>query len=398
MLKKILISVILFVNLFNVCTYALDFSSSAVIENKGEKKYKAIKLTPQIYNNIRGNSSDIMLYNNDNEVVPFFINSFVEKGTETKKTYEMKLINSFVKDKFFFYDYVIKTSQSEDITATSIEVQTDNNGFAKQLELWGGYDNISWEKVQDDILYKVDDSTKLSIVFNNTKKYTHYRFKLSNNLEKIAFTSVELNYNNFTQRKEYFTDNITPEFTTEESEKRTIIKITNLKNLKIDSITIESDSVFKRNVDFEDRKTKVLYNLAFENTNYRDMTIPLDGYKVTSDIAEMHIDNKDDRPIKISKIIVKYVVDEIIFDGSNAGNYTLRFGDNETQTPKNYDIESYKEQILNEGYDVLNIKEIKIGLVTKPVESKADYKLIFNIVISVVAIIMGFIIFRRIKK
>jgi hypothetical protein len=112
----------------------------------------------------------------------------------------------------------------------------------------------------------------------------------------------------------------------------------------------------------------------------------------------MVIDNKDDKPIKILGVESTYMVDELIFDGSTFDGYVLRFGNNEIQTPKSYDISNYKEQILNEGYDILNIKEIKLESPKGPSKPQSDYKLIFNITILVVATSMCIIIVLKLKK
>jgi hypothetical protein len=359
MTKKLLASMVLLMVFINTGVYALDFSNSASIENNGNKKYKAVELTPEIYNNIRGDMADLVLYDKDNEPVPYFINSFTESETETKKTYEMGLINSFVKDEYFYYDYALKNPQNQDVMATSIEFQTDKEGFAKKVEIYAGYDNVNWEKVQEDIIYNVGGSKKLELIFANTKKYTYYRFKIPNNLEKVSFSSVVLNYNKTLQKKEYFINTISPKFSTEERGNTTVIKIKGLRNLKLSSISLKTDSIFKRDVTFDGSASKMLYNLEFENTKYRDLTIPLDQYKVTTDTTEIAIDNKDDKPIKIMGIEANYLVDELIFDGLKSSEYTLRFGNSDIQNPKNYDIVNYKEQILNEGFDVLSIKGIK---------------------------------------
>jgi hypothetical protein len=399
MIKKLLVSTLLFIVLFNTVAYALGFSYSAVVESRGSKKYKAIKLTPQIYNNIRGNMADLMLYDKNGEPIPYFINSFAESEIEAKNSYEMKRVNSFVKDEFFYYDYALKHPLNEDIIATSIEVQTDNEGFAKTVEILGSYDNIHWEKVLDDILYNVEGNKKLEIAFDSNKKYTFYRFKISNNLERVSFNSVQLKYNKIMQKKEYFTDTISPNFTVIEKGNKTVIKVKDFKNLKLSSITIKTNSVFKRNVTFNGEESKMLYNLNFKNINYSDLTIPLNQNRIESDTSEIWIDNKDDKPIKIQSIEAKYLVDEMIFDGSKSNEYYLKFGNREAQTPKSYDISNYKEQVLNEGYDVLSIKDIKAETHEVSQEPKKyDYKIIFNIAILIVAVVLGIVIFLKLKK
>jgi len=398
MIKRVLASIVIFLTLSYTGVYAVDFSYSASIENNGDKKYKAVKLNPKIYNNILENMSDIMLFDKDNEPIPYFINSYAQSKTETKKAYEMKVINTFVKDDYFYYDCALKTPQNEDVTATSVEVQTDKESFAKKVELFGGYDNINWEKVQEDILYNVDGNRKLEISFENVKKYTFYRFKILNNLEKVSFSSVVLKYNQTLQKKDYFTNTISTDFTTEEKGNTTIIKIQKMKNLKLSSVTLKTDNIFKRNVIFKGSESKMLYNLDFESTKYRDLTIPLDNYRVTVDNAEIIIYNKDDKPIKILGIEAKYLVDELVFASSESSEYTLKYGNSEIKIPKSYDIANYKEQILNEGYDVLSVKEIKGETSKPPLKTQYDYKLIFNIAILVVAVVMGVVIFRKLKK
>lgn len=398
MFKKLVLSIVLFTSLFSTIAYAIDYSYNTSIDNKGSNKYKAIRLTPEIYNKIRGDMSDLELDDKDNEPIPYFINSFEESSVESGNTYNMNLVSSYVKDEFLYYDYAVKNQQAGDITATSIEVQTSQEDFAKKVEILGSYDNINWEKVQDDVLYNVDGNKKLEVTFNGIKKYTYYRFKISNNLEKISFSSVVLKFNKTTQKREYFINSISPEFSTEENGNTTVVKIKGLRNLKLSSITLQTDSTFKRKVTFDGSASKVLYNLDFEDTSYRDLTIPLNSHRITDDTAEITIDNKDDKPIKISGIEAKYLADELVFDGSKSNEYMLRFGNDEIKTPKNYDISNYKELIFKEGYDVLDMKEIKEKPSKTSVKPQYDYKLIFNIGISAVAVIMGIIVFLKLKK
>ena len=78
MTKKIITSIMLFIFLINTYVYALDYSFSARIINSGTKKYKAVKFTPQIYNNTVENLADLEIFDDNNEPVPYFINSFYE--------------------------------------------------------------------------------------------------------------------------------------------------------------------------------------------------------------------------------------------------------------------------------------------------------------------------------
>ncbi|HOQ36253.1 MAG TPA: hypothetical protein PKW03_02290 [Acetivibrio sp.] len=282
MIKKIIFSILLFIFLFNTCAYALDYSFSARIVSTGTKKYKAVKLIPQIYNNTAENLADLEIFDENNEPVPYFINSFSE------------------------------------------------------------------------------------------------------NLGK----------------KEYFTETFKPDFDVEEEGNSTVIKVHGLKNLKLVSISLVTPSVFKRNVTFDGRASKMLYNLRFNNEEQKDLTLTVEPYKVTSDIGEIVIDNKDDKPIEVTAIEATYLVDELVFEGSGSKEYTLKFGNSEIKKPKSYDLSNYKEYILNEGYDVLSIEDIK-GSPAKDLSSVKepyDYKTLFNIGVSIVAVVLSVIIFLKIKK
>jgi len=397
-MKRLIASIALFAALTSTVVYALNYSYSTSIENEGNHKYKAVRLTPEIYNKVGENMGDLELYDKNNEPMPYFINSYVESGIETKKSYDMKLVNSFVKDEYFYYDYALKNTQNEDVTATSIELQTKNEAFAKKTEIYGGYDNVNWEKVQDDVLYSVDGNKKLEITFNGVKKYTYYRFKILNNLENISFSTVALKFNKTLQKKEYFIESTSPKFSTEGQGNKTVVKIEGLRNLKLSSITLKTDSIFKRNITFDGGASKVLYNLNFANTSYRDLTIPLGQNRISAATVEIVIDNKDDKPIKVSGIEAKYLDDELIFEGSKSSEYTLRFGNSGIQNSKSYDISNYRELILNEGYDVLSVKAIKTEASNAAIKSQYDYKLIFNIAISIIALLMGIIVFLKLKK
>ena len=50
---------------------ASTFAHTATIENSGEHKYKAVRLTPEIYSNANSNLSDILIKDESGENVPF---------------------------------------------------------------------------------------------------------------------------------------------------------------------------------------------------------------------------------------------------------------------------------------------------------------------------------------
>jgi len=395
-----------------------DFTGSALIKNEGDKQYKAIRLSAEIYRNSQMNLADLRIFDANGQVIPYFIHRFSPQTTMINQIYQMREINSFVKEDFYYLDYAVNKpkNENEDILATSLEVSTPQTGFAKKAELWGSYDNLHWEKIVDDLLYRVDGNEKLEIFLGSrAKKYIYYRFKIANNLEKVDFSSVVLKYNNIILNRENFTEFLEPQYTVEEEEKgkRTLIKISGVRNLKIDSITIDTADNFKRKVSIEDRYQKMLYNLNFQNTSYRDTTLPLDGYRTQSDTVVLAIENHDDQPIQINKVFLKYYVDEIVFNGASGSSngtsgsngtldndFQLKFGNEELTVFPSYDLVNYQDQILLEGYDLLSIQDLKIHPRQAEAESTQSFdpKMLFNVVIVLVAVVLGVIILLKLKN
>lgn len=380
-----------------------DFRGSATLINEGNKQYKGARLTAEIYREAQQNLADLRVFASDGKPVPYLLHRFSSQKTAINQSYSMTLLNSFKKGDYFYYDYVVNASENEDILATSIAVATENSGFAKQVELWGSYDNQHWEKIKDEILYRVEEKERLEISLGTAaKKYTHYRFKIANNLEKLSFISVILNYNDITLTKERFTDTYSPPFTVEEQGQKTLIKLSGLKNLKLDTITLATDSIFKRRVSFADPYAKMLYNLSFHNTIYRDLTLPLDGFMVSTDPAVLVIENNDDQPIKIEQVMVKYYVDEVIFNGAGSEDFALKFGNQQLTVPPSYDLVNYRDQILQEGYDLLPLLDLKILSAGPPPADEQPVsfnpQLLFNLVIIAVALLLGGIILWKLKN
>ena len=399
MKKKIIYSFLICFLVFQTTglVWGGSFSSSVTVQNRGTKKYKGIRLTPEILKIANSYHSDLLLLNQKNEMVPYFINRFREDKAQVSKSYGLKLINSFVKEPDFFLDYALLDPIKGDMQATSIELSTANNNFVKNVSILGSHDNKNWELVQNDMIYQVEGNQKLDLHFEGIKKFTHYRFQMGGLTERISFSSVKLVYNQELQSKEYFLDTITPRFTVTTEDKLTKIVIDDIKNLTLYDITIETDDMFKRSVSFAGY-SKILYHLAFKNSQYKDLTIPMNGYQEINDFGLVTILNQDDKPIQINKIVIRRYVEELVFDGSKADSFILKFGNPAITEPPTYDVASYKENIIQEGYDLLSVGELKTEPPPPPPPKPKNYQWLFNTIIVFVAILIGFILLVRVKK
>ncbi|MHB8125826.1 MAG: hypothetical protein ACYDEJ_09355 [Desulfitobacteriaceae bacterium] len=374
---------------------ATALAHTAAVDNTGPNKYKSVRLTPEIYNQANSDLSDILVKDQNGDSVPYFINTGYKMTYNSGNNYPMSLINSYLKDDAFFFDYQVTSLPDRDIISTSIELATENTNFAKNIEVFGSYDNLHWEKIQDDSVYSVDSKKKLTIDFVKPQKYTYFRLKLANNLEKITFTKVNLIYNASTFEESYFIETLRPKFQVEQKDKKTYIKLEGLKNLKLTDITVLSDSVFKRTVStpFGDEE---IYNLSFKDSAYLDTTITLNWKMPLDDIFFLAIENNDDKPININGLIVRYYADEIVFEGKGSNSFQIYFAKDDNKKAPVYDISSYKQEILKEKIDNLAIRNIEFD--TSQETKQSDYKFIFNIVIIITAILLAVIILLKLRK
>jgi len=381
-----------------VVLFTTAFTNTATIENSGENRYKAIRLTPEIYNNANSDLSDLRILDASGAYVPFFIHSVYQTEHRETARYSMSLINAYTRYDSFYFDYTLTEQFDRDVVVTSVEFTTNDSTFAKNVDIYGSHDNIHWEFVQHDQLYHVGDNSKLEIVFNSPQRFTHYRFRLNNNLEKISFNTVSLTHSIATTQRHYFVENLLPEFSIEENGRFTHVHIEGVKHLRLSEIIIDTNSMFQRTVEvpsFGIRRE--LYNLTFSDVIYRDTSIHLNRNISKNDIFSLVIHNEDDRPINVIGITVRYYTDDLIFEGRDNETLTLRFGaDSDVRAPI-FDIVRYRDEILRLDIDRLEISGVVFEEL-RPETVLRDFDMIFNIVVAIVAVLLGLLILFKLRK
>jgi len=93
---------------------------------------------------------------------------------------------------------------------------------------------------------------------------------------------------------------------------------------------------------------------------------------------------------------VRYYADELVFERKEGEAYTLDFGRDATKRAPVYDIERYKNEVLLGAIDRAVLGEIRYT--TEEIAPERDYRMLFNIVIVVVALLLGIVIVRKLKK
>ena len=369
------------------------YANTAKIEVSGANRYKTLRLTPEIYNAANSDLSDLLIKDSKGENVPYFIYSSSKSASESKESYPMELINAYLKDDSFYFDYRLAEKKESDIISTSIEFAAAGASFAKEVELYGSHDDKNWAYILSGTLYSIDGKSKLAIDFPSPQKYTFFRLKLANNLERISFSAVNLIYRVETVENTYFIESFNPSRSVKSADKMTKISIEGLRNLRLLDVTIASDSMFKRNASAPYGISKEIFNLSLNGTTYNDTTIPLGGLAPTDEPFVIAISDGDDKPIQISGVTARYYADEIVFEGVSGEAYTLEFGADPSKAAPVYDIARYKNEILRGALDRASIGPI-VYATTRPTR---DYKTVFNVVIIIVTLLLGVIITLKLR-
>lgn len=395
-MKKRIFNLILLISLLS-CTALGAFAHSAKIEISGNSDYKSVRLPLEVINNANYDLSDILIKDESNNIVPYFINSVYITKEINIKNYPMVVSDSFIKDDKQYFDVMLSEMEPNDIVGTSLEISVEQKNFVKDVEILGGYDGMNWEFVCTSTIYNVDKHIKAGVDLPNLSKYTHYRICVNVASDPINIIGVNLFYNEVIDQTNYFIEDFQPDFTVENIDKSTFIKLTGMQNIEINKIQIDTQSMFSRDIILPSGKSYPIYNLMFDDEKYTDTTINLNGESSLDDEYVLKINNYDDAPIEVQSITVSYFTKEIVFAGEQNSKYTLEFsGDSSISAPK-YDIINYKSQILDGNIDALEISDIDFEQ-QETVPDQKDYSFIVNIVVVVTAVVLGFVILFNMKK
>lgn len=420
-MKRIILIILSVVFLsFTYTCFAVDDIGSwkyyKEIKHEDKNLYKSFFLDEEIYRYSKNHLSDIRIANEKNEFIPYYIyNEYIHNSIESLIEYNSKQVHSHIDNKSNrkFIDFqVISKDENVDILGSKIILNIDRNNFFKKVEIHGGYDNVKWDFIKEDNVYKINDLEKLDIQLNNVFKYTYYRIVFLDDVEdtviddlKLIYNNKEITYNEYTSTKK-----ADYQIEADDKEKNTIIYLNNENNLRIKDIEIISSDDFKRKYsifyrndnqeEFKQFGSGEVYQIDLKSFKATKTNISLDrhqNYKPYPKFIKIVINDNDDNPINIDNIKISYLVDKIVFKGDGSNNYKILFDNKDAHKPS-YDIESYKDHIENEDQEICRLLSIvEQNDNEKKTEKEINYNLILNITIVVISILLVIIIIRKAK-
>lgn len=386
------------------------YSKEVYFEN--QEDVKAIYLDEDIYRYAKEDLSDLRLINEKNEFIPYYIyNRFLSTNKAEYTKYIGKEVLSFMKDNNYYIDYEISSiKENMDVIGNKLDFNVLKDSFYKEVQIFGSYDNKSWENIKSDIIYRVNGIEKLAISLDDTYKYRYYRIVSVNDTSGVAINNMSLVYDdNEAIYEEYkgFKE-IDHEVEVNKESNETILNIHNRDRLRINSIRIISKDDFNRSYKLyitngEGEKLKEvrsgeIYRLNLNQVKAENTSIQIGGTTgefITSEHLQVVIKDRDDYPINIEGVEISYYIDKMVFKSNDTDKIHILFGNEEASKP-HYDISTYIEEIEKVKQENTTLSD----LVEKVIEEKGqeknfEFKWILNISVLLISGLLIILIIRK---
>mgnify|MGYP006426933741 CR=1 FL=1 len=409
MYKKIII--IVFVILITVSISfgqdLSDWSFSRNLEGVSEG-YNQFYLDENVYKHTKKDLEDLRILNSENEFIPFFIKSYNFKDNIIVNTYKSNKVLQFQKNSSNYIDFkLINEKSSKDILINKIKLDFDiDKDFLYDIKLYGSYDNMEWNFIKSDKIYKTFEGFKNKIDLKKGLKYKYYRLEFLNEYEDVFVSNLSGLHISRNFGQDYYIKKKEIDFNYKNKGKTSNININNNNLLKIKQIIINSKDVYDRYYTVKSKNTELdnynykdsgrVYNIDLESFTAKDDTIDFNNYN-NDRLIRITIQDQDNKPIIINSIKIRYYIDKLVFEAKGNEEYKLFIGNKKADKPE-YDIERFKNYITNEDKEL-----VKLGNMTKtPVdniksEKSLDYKFILNVLIILLSIVLVIIISRHLK-
>lgn len=352
--------------------FQVDVNEFTLSPQTDEQKYKVVQLTKEVYPYLAEDYGNLRVYSPDKLTeIPYVLRQCEKSLYTSSKEYHYSLTNLFVKDKDQYWDFALKDNGESllaeesyaDTYITTLSFDYYKSPFVKQVELYGSYDGVAWEFVQEDNLYYLDNSrVNNTIVLNEPQKYTYYRLKVLNHADEVTLYMLTGKNVSADTMNLYYTETCIPEYTQELDETMTsTFTVQNPYNLNTAQLEIKFKGNYNRNytVQLYDKNNRMIrqfsnevYNLSFSSVQaYKGVV--LENVFEDYAYAKIIVANYDDAPLELESIKHTYYLDQVIFETAEQG-YKLVLLPIGTPSPT-YDMATYQALIENEPMDAVHI-------------------------------------------
>jgi len=372
------------VNAAEPALYSIDIAVD------GTRAYKAFALTPEILNHA-GTAALRVIDQESGEEIPYFIHSLEYEAHIQEYYIPFEFLRQFEREDHYYLDFRVVTSLHTDPLISHLSLESPQVEFLKHITVLGSHDNQHWTPVSGGLVYAVGDASHTEIDLASVRRYEYYRLSIPTPQERVDFEVQGIHRQAWTTQIP-FTARHEAVFEMDSEGAISTVTLSGLvgteatmENLRVTHVQLETSSYFKRSVNTGYSSPQVLYRLFFQETALENTLMTFPGHPQRSQIS-FTIADHDDRPITIDRIWVEYAVDYVVFRAEADRDYVLHYGGGLTR-PR-YDIENFRDMIIQEGIDWVPLQGPAIRIDTGPVDEARDYAWLFNIAIVLAGVVL----------
>ncbi|MCX7745881.1 MAG: DUF3999 family protein [Clostridia bacterium] len=390
-----------------------DWKYYKEIKIKNGNQYKALYLDDEVYRYSKSDLSDLRVIDSKGAAISYYIQKGWESSNPNTVFYEAERIHRFKENNHSFYNFkVIPVKSNTDIPVNKLFLSVEAGQYLKNIELYGSYDNVEWEYIMKDTIYKVENLTKNEIALNNTQKYKYYRIKVLNNIENINITKASVIYDSVNLVHNDYLKRSYLKYDMETKDRDTWITIQNGNKLKLKSFRIDAGGNFNRHYEIYEKNGNEysytgikgeIYNLKFKDMDIANTVLDLSSQPLNSQLIRIKIFNQDDRPLDIKNIEVTSYVDKLVFESKGAKDNKLYFGSEKASKPQ-YEMETFKGHVEKESQDLCSLDKVMLNKAAdkgkeqnKEDEKKINSKFIFNAVLILLSVCLIGLIAKKLR-
>lgn len=406
---KIKISVFLML-IGSLALQAQDFDYEIDFETVATTGYYKIGLTPEVLGKSNLNLSDLRVYNSVGVEQPFLVDQESKNATyATFKEYEIVDRVNRTSDSSSFMVFVKK--RNEPINKLSFIVQ--NTSVSKQAVLSGSNDQNNWYVISSDNTLSGMHSSKGTTTIKNLNfplsDYRYFKLEVENNV-KEPINILKIGYHDWIN-----TSGLSSAFDfridyQQDTAKTSYIRLSLAGTKYLERLSFEVEGT-----DFYSRRARLFTETVEENRKNEKVLVKKRigsiVLKSTSNnvfeiaplsVSELfiQIDNKDDQPLKLSKVRGAYLNKYLIAKLEAGESYRMKFGNESIKSP-NYDLAYFRNQIPEE-ISTISLKQMKnlSVLENQEIGEQSLFENVYLIwsVIGVVGLLLGWMSVKMIKE
>lgn len=381
------------------------FEYKAYIDTVPTNQFYKILLTPDILSRLNDNFSDIRLYDEQDNEVPYVLKK--EQAIQYKTLFkEYKIINKSSSEKATIL--ILQNPGKNKINNISLHIK--NASVSKKVKLSGSSDAKSWYSIEDNYLlqsvYNNSSTSEVRMLDFPLSDYEYYKLELNDSLSAPLNIIRAGYYDTHTENGKYTAiSQVTFRQKESRMNKQTLIEIMLDQPTFIDKLEVEvaSPALYLRKATIyatlQEKGRKRRRKSTYKPVSFAELKSGADNTIFLSDFRSKNfhliIDNEDNTPLQIKNIRPYQLNVYLIAELRKNTPYTLQFG-NLSVGPPSYDLQFFTDKIPQQ------LPLVRVKKITHIPPGQETHKIFTNkniiwIAISLVIAMLGYLSYQMLK-